>query len=187
MRFSNNRMAKGKRNPYFLRLLSQHPKDCAQQLLGNLIVRRTLTGKLLVARIVEVEAYHQDEPASHSFRGKTLRNAAMFLPPGYCYVYFIYGNHYCLNVSCMEEGIGAAILIRRAEPLSPKSLRLDSPGLLCKALEVDKSLNGVDMLSSESPLFLRRGKRLNCKRIIARERIGIRVAKDLMWRFILKL
>lgn len=178
-------MESSKRNSYFLRLLSKHPAESAPKLLGHLLVRKLKGGELIIARITEVEAYHQDEPASHSFRGKTNRNAPMFLPPGYAYVYFIYGNHFCLNVSCMGEGIGAAILFRGASALSPRGLRLSGPGLLCKALEIDKSMNGVDLLDSSSPIYLKRSRKPSAS-VIATPRIGIRKGRELLWRFVLK-
>lgn len=140
-------------------------------------------GEIVEARLVEVEAYHQREPASHSFRGLTRRNAVMFGPPGFAYVYFIYGMHYCLNVSCEPEGVGAAVLIRAAEAIRPARLRLDGPATLCKALAIDRSLNGTDMLDSSSPLYLTPGKLRKGERIISSPRIGIRMGKSLPWRF----
>ncbi len=179
-------MSAGTRNRYFLRMLSKHPKDCAQEVLGHLLVRKLDCGEMIVVRVTEVEAYHQDEPASHSHRGRTPRNAPMFLPPGFAYVYFIYGNHFCLNVSCMKEGVGAAILIRGAEAVTPKGLRLGGPGLICKSLEIDRRMNSVDLLDSSSPIFLNRGRKPVRSRVISAPRIGIKKAKELMWRFILE-
>jgi len=109
----------------------------------------------------------------------------MFLPPGFAYIYFIYGNHYCLNISCMEEGIGAAILIRALEPISPKMLRLSGPGIICAQLMIDRSLDGVDMLTSSSPLHLKRGRIRKNEEIRSLPRVGITKAAHLRWRFIL--
>ena len=89
----------------------------ARELLGKVLVRDS-GGLLLAGRIVEVEAYlGENDPASHSFAGKTARTAVLFGPPGYAYVYFIYGNHYCLNVSCEPEGKAGGVLFRALEPL----------------------------------------------------------------------
>src|SRR6266496_2815630 len=94
------------------------PQRVARALLGKVLVRQTDDIRL-TARIVEVEAYlGQDDPAAHSAAGRTLRNAVLFGPPGHAYVYFIYGNHFCLNVSCEPEGKAGCVLFRALEPLS---------------------------------------------------------------------
>src|SRR5947209_17717820 len=93
------------------------PRLVGPHLLGKVLVRRQ-GRKMLIGRIVEVEAYlGAEDAAAHSFIGKTLRNAVLFGPPGYAYVYFIYGNHYCLNVSCLPDGIPAGILFREGKPI----------------------------------------------------------------------
>ena len=95
-------------------------------------------------RIVEVEAYDQEDPASHGFRGRTPRNTAMFGPPGHAYVYFTYGMHHCLNFVTREEGIPQAVLIRALEP-GPGVGRCSGPGLICRSLSIDRTLNGVQL------------------------------------------
>ncbi len=94
------------------------PRRVSRDLLGKVLVRRQ-GRRLLVGRIVEVEAYlgHND-PAAHSFAGRTARNAVLWGPPGIAYVYFIYGNHYCLNVSCLGDGVAGGVLFRALEPLA---------------------------------------------------------------------
>ncbi len=97
---------------------NRDPVVVARELLGKLLIRRE-GRKLLAGRIVEDEAYlGANDPAAHAFSGRTPRNAVLFGPPGHAYVYFIYGNHYCLNVSCMPEGDGEGVLFRAMEPVS---------------------------------------------------------------------
>lgn len=171
----------------------------ASELLGKLLVRRESSG-LLVGRIVETEAYRGvDDPASHSYRGKTPRNAVMFGPPGIAYVYFTYGNHYCLNAVTEEEGTPAAVLIRAVEPLEgvdvmkrnrgvEKITEVGSgPGKLTKALQITREQNGCDLTDPVSDLIIcepsEAGKAFET---IRTTRIGIRLAQDKMWRFYVK-
>src|SRR5215475_15585067 len=93
------------------------PRRVARDLLGKLLLRRH-GRKLLAGRVVEVEAYLGDDPAAHSFAGRTARNAVLWGPPGISYVYFIYGNHYCFNVSCLPDGQAGGVLFRALEPLA---------------------------------------------------------------------
>jgi DNA-3-methyladenine glycosylase len=146
------------------------PDVVARKLLGKLLVR---SGELLVARIVEVEAYFgESDPAAHSFAGKTARNAVLFGPPGHAYVYFVYGMHFCLNVSCEPEGLAGCVLLRALQPLcgleamaiarglaapvrASKALSslTSGPGRLCQAFGVTRARdNGVDLTAPESDL-----------------------------------
>ena len=144
------------------------PDIVARGLLGKLVTRR-LGDEKLTGRIVEIEAYlGLDDPAAHSYAGKTARNAVLFGPPGFAYVYFIYGMYYCLNFSCQPEGHGAGVLIRALEPvagldtmarlrkLPPYSnprLLTSGPGRLCQALDITRAAhNGLDVTSRTSPL-----------------------------------
>src|SRR5437870_8743835 len=96
---------------------ARDPREVSRDLLGKVLVRRARR-KLLAGRIVEVEAYlGDDDPAAHAAAGKTLRNAVLWGPPGMSYVYFIYGNHYCFNVSCLPDGKAGGVLFRALEPL----------------------------------------------------------------------
>jgi DNA-3-methyladenine glycosylase len=136
----------------------------ARFLIGKVIVRE-LADTRLIGRIVETEAYPQRDPAAHHFRGPTPRNQSMFLRRGHAYVYFSYGNHFMLNVTAELPGIGGGVLIRALEPLQgiPQMERhrnttrlLDltrGPGRLAAALQIDRSLDGVD-LCAPGPLWL---------------------------------
>jgi DNA-3-methyladenine glycosylase len=127
------------RNPLAREFYDRDPRRVSRELLGKVLVRKE-GRQLRSARIVEVEAYlGENDPASHSFAGRTLRNAVLFGPPGHAYVYFIYGNHYCLNVSCLPDGVAGGILFRAVEPLTgveqmarSRNVSVTSPGDLRK-------------------------------------------------------
>ena len=118
----------------------------ARELLGKHVVHRD-GGVERAGRIVEVEAYlGPHDRAAHSSKGLTPRTRVMFGPPGHAYVYLIYGLHHCLNVVTEPEGHGAAVLIRALEPVRNLAGKASGPGLLCRALGVDRRLNGADLL-----------------------------------------
>jgi len=165
----------------------------ARDLLGKHLVR-FWQSKRMECRIVEVEAYGgNDDPASHAFRGPTVRNAPMFGEPGHAYIYFTYGNHYCLNVTTQRSGVPGAVLIRAVQPLAGLKLmrRLrprvsdqqltNGPGKLTKALAIDKSLNEVDM-TRRGPLFIIDSMWEPIK-ISRSPRVGIKYGGDRLWRF----
>src|SRR6202521_3975251 len=149
----------------------RNPRRVARDLLGKILLRE---GEFhLTARIVEVEAYlGENDPAAHAAAGNTARNSILFGPPGYAYVYFIYGNHYCLNVSCEPEGRAGSVLIRALEPLSgmeemaqargieirgPKDLLniTRGPGRLAQAFAITRGRdNGCDLTSTASGLWI---------------------------------
>ena len=121
----------------------------AQDLLGKHLVH-VVRGIERVGRIVEVEAYlGPHDRAAHSSKGFTPRTSVMFGPPGHAYVYLIYGMHHCLNVVTEPEGHGSAVLIRALEPVSNITGKTSGPGLLCKALGIDRSLNGADLIGDQ--------------------------------------
>lgn len=174
-----------------LAFLAGVPEQVAPRLLGCLLVRE-LDGHRLVGRIVETEAYHQSDVASHSYRGQTPRNSVMFGPAGFLYVYFTYGMHYCCNIVTGAEGEGAAVLIRAVEPIEGQSLMkqrrrragiemTNGPAKLCQALAIDKALNGHDL--TQLPLQLIEQPPIDKKFIATSPRIGISQAKDVPWRF----
>jgi DNA-3-methyladenine glycosylase len=155
---------------------------------------RELDGRILRARIVEVEAYDEEDPASHTHRGPTPRNAAMFLAAGHAYVYRSYGIHHCLNVVVGEAGHGAGLLIRAVEPLEGEDVMLarrgtsrrqltNGPGKVCAALGIDLSLTGHDL--NLPPLQLEREREHPLSDIVVTTRIGISKAAEAPRRFYL--
>jgi len=167
----------------------------APALLGRHLVRRLADGTVCRVRIVETEAYEPDDPASHSYRGRTKRNGSMFGEPGHLYVYLIYGIHHCLNVVTGSAGHGGAVLVRAAEPLEgrramerhrgttdPRAL-CRGPGRLAASLAVDRGSDGIDLLGS-SELWLEPGEAVPADRISRTRRVGISVGADTAWRWV---
>jgi DNA-3-methyladenine glycosylase len=176
----------------------------AQELLGKYFIRR-IGKSLLIGKIVEVEAYRSNDPASHSFRGKTNRNSVMFDEGGHLYVYFTYGMHFCANIVTGRKEIGEAVLIRAVEPLvgiemmkinrygSNKSINLQSlnhkilinltngPAKFCKAFGLARQENGLDLLDSE--ISITEGESIPSKLIKRSSRIGIQQGIEKNWRF----
>lgn len=175
--------------------LSRPAEVVAPELLGSILVRE-INGHRLAGRIVETEAYHQRDAASHSYRGQTPRTEVMFGPPGHLYVYFTYGMHHCCNVVTGPPGEGSAVLIRALEPVEGMEImkqhrRQDNmhnlcngPAKLCQALLIDKSFNGQDL--AKPPCWLEYNKPLPRSEIIATTRIGISQDTHRQWRFYIK-
>ncbi len=184
---------------------NRDPVTVGRELLGKMLIRRE-GRKLLAGRVVEDEAYlGADDAAAHAYSGITPRNAVLFGRPGHAYVYFIYGNHYCLNVSCMPKGLGEGVLLRAMEPVfgleamararelelpaspSTSQLRLLSsgPGRMAEALGITRARdNGKDLTSRRSDLwFADDGYRP--ERIAVTPRIGIRRAVEEPLRFVI--
>jgi DNA-3-methyladenine glycosylase len=200
---------------------NRDPLIVARELLGKLLVRRRAAGAapesahsspqesaLLAGRIVEAEAYlGAADPGAHAYRGPTPRNAVLFGPPGHAYVYFIYGNHYCMNVSCQPAGEAGCVLLRALEPLGGLAAmaalrgvplaaqptlaqlrRLTSgPGRLSQALGITRAQhNGCDLCSRQSDLYIATaGKDATAGRISATARINVTRAPHHEYRFVL--
>jgi DNA-3-methyladenine glycosylase len=174
------------------------PEVVARKLIGKLITH-DLNGERLTGRIIESEAYlGRSDPASHTYGGKTARNAVLFGPPGFSYVYFVYGMHYCLNFSCHVQGEPGGVLIRALEPIAgletmarlrgisgtgKRKLLCSGPGRLCQALGITRAKdNGVDVTLANSRLqVLDDGSRPAS--VSVTPRIGISKAVDLPLRF----
>jgi len=181
------------------------PRRVARELLGKVLVRHD-RGSLRAGRIVEVEAYlGRKDPAAHAFSGPTPRNQVLFGPPGHAYVYFIYGNHYCLNVSCEPEGRGGGVLFRALEPISgieamararhlrlpsvprPGELRLlaSGPGRLAEALGITRPRdNAKDFASPVADLQIV-DDGFPPARVALTPRVGITKAADHKLRYLI--
>ncbi|MCI1935264.1 MAG: DNA-3-methyladenine glycosylase [Bifidobacteriaceae bacterium] len=191
-------------------------EEVARRLLGCYLIRtfdpaveypagqgREGTVSRVVVRIVETEAYDQNDPASHAYHGKSERNKALFGPAGHLYVYFTYGMHYCANVTCGDDGFGAGALIRAVEPVDGQSREVllarrglagatgkraanatNGPAKLCKALDIDKRLYAHDL--RRPPLQLVSGNLLPGEKVQATERIGISKAAEVLRRFVIE-
>lgn len=165
----------------------------AKKLIGKILVRK-LKNKIYAGKIVETEAYMgSKDAASHSYNGLTKRNEVMFESGGVCYIYFTYGNHYCINAVTREKGTAHAVLIRALEPVAGIELMkknrgtdniynlTNGPGKLTQAFEIDKSLNGLSFRSKE--LFIAEPKQTDKIKISGSKRIGITKNADKLWRF----
>jgi DNA-3-methyladenine glycosylase len=160
--------------------------EVAEELIGATFLVDGVGGK-----IVELEAYHHEDPAAHGYRGRTARNASMFGPPGHAYVYRSYGVHWCVNFVCEPEGVADAVLIRALEPtegvaemrrrrgLDDERLLCAGPGRLCQALAITREHDGLPL---DRPPF-RLEPRAETPEIVRGPRIGISRAADLPWRY----
>lgn len=178
--------------PFFARPVARVARD----LLGRWLVHETPEGRC-VGRIVETEAYDENDPASHSHNGPTPRNAAMFGPPGHAYVYRSYGVHWCFNVSAVAAGRGAAVLLRALEPIEgfevmrPRRLATArhcrdrdlarGPGRICQAMAIDQRHDGQALLDGALRIVSPTGFRRPA--VEASTRIGISKGIETLWRF----
>ena len=178
------------------------PRRVSRDLLGKLLVRRQ-GRKRLIGRIVEVEAYlGTGDLAAHAAAGRTARNDVLFGPPGHAYVYFIYGNHYCLNISCLRDGMPGCILIRALEPVgdieemtrarrvsvqSAGDLRklTSGPGRLAQAFGITRERdNGKNLTNSASDLFVAEDG-FHPRRVSITKRVGITKAAEMPLRYVI--
>jgi DNA-3-methyladenine glycosylase len=160
--------------------------EVAPDLIGAVLLFDGVGG-----RIVELEAYDQTDPAAHSFGGPTPRNAVMFGPPGYAYVYRSYGIHWCLNLVCEPAGSAGAVLIRALQPteglpvmrrrrgVTDERLLCSGPGRLCEALRITAAHNGLALDAPPFALFARTGR----VEVVVGPRIGITKAVEKPWRY----
>lgn len=180
----------------------------AEKLLGKILVSE-VNGEVLAGKIVETEAYRgAEDKAAHSYNNRrTLRTEVMFGEAARAYIYFIYGMYNCMNIVCEEVGTPQAVLIRALEPVEGIELMCknrykkfyeeltnrekvnlsNGPGKLCKALNIDRTLNGENLLGDK--LYLVEGEKINKKDIVLAKRVGIdyaEEAKDFLWRFYIK-
>jgi DNA-3-methyladenine glycosylase len=176
--------------------LSDDVVTAAVRLLGCTIEADTPEGTVGV-RLVEVEAYRgSDDPASHSFRGRTARNAVMFGPAGHLYVYFVYGMHFCVNISCLTDGEAGAVLLRAGEVVSDPAVararrptaRRDhelarGPARLASLLALRREHNGVDVTDPLSPVRLLAAPPVDPVLVANGPRVGVAAAHERPWRF----
>lgn len=171
--------------------------EVAPDLLGRVLVRLDPGGERLAGRIVEVEAYAEDDPASHSYRGQTARNRVMFGPAGHLYVYFTYGMHFCSNVVTGREGEGSAVLLRAVQPLEgigamalrrrttdPRRL-CAGPARLAEAFGITREQDGADVVQGDEVRLLE-GEATPRARIVRTTRVGVSVATQRRWRFVVR-
>ncbi|MDN5933675.1 MAG: DNA-3-methyladenine glycosylase, partial [Pseudonocardia sp.] len=168
----------------------------AVRLLGGTVESDTPDGTVAV-RLVEVEAYRgADDPASHSYRGRTPRNAVMFGPAGHLYVYFVYGMHFCANVTCLGDGEPGGVLLRGGEVVSDPGVarvrrptaRRDAdlargPARLAALLGLSREQNGLDVTDPASPVRVRADAPVDPARVRSGPRVGVAAAHDVPWRF----
>jgi len=177
------------------------PREVSRDLLGKLLVRNE-SNQVISGRIVEAEAYLSDDPAAHSAAGRTARNDVLFGPPGRAYVYFIYGNHWCFNVSCLPDGIAGGVLFRAIEPVDgielmarargitvngDRDLRLltSGPGRLAEAFGITRDRdNGKDLFAPDSDLWIG-DDGSSAPEIATTVRIGITKAAEMPLRYVI--
>lgn len=176
--------------------LAIDPLDAARLLLGC-VLTSDIDGERVSVRLVEVEAYRgTDDPAAHTYRGRTDRNAVMFGPAGHLYVYFVYGMHFCANVVSMTDGVPGAVLLRAGEvvegvptarerrPGSRSDAELaKGPARLTTILGLDRGHNGLDLTDADSPVRLYAGDPVPDESVRTGPRVGVATAMEVPWRW----
>ncbi|HVV18925.1 MAG TPA: DNA-3-methyladenine glycosylase [Pseudonocardiaceae bacterium] len=176
--------------------LAIDPLDAARLLLGC-VLTSDIGGERVSVRLVEVEAYRgTDDPAAHTYRGRTDRNAVMFGPAGHLYVYFVYGMHFCANVVSMTDGVPGAVLLRAGEvvegvptarerrPGSRSDAELaKGPARLTTILGLDRGHNGLDLTDADSPVRLYAGDPVPDESVRTGPRVGVATAMEVPWRW----
>jgi DNA-3-methyladenine glycosylase len=183
-------------NNYIAEALKKGSVEAAPLLLGCILSRKSPEGELAM-KIVETEAYRQDDPASHSYKGPSARTAPMFNEGGYIYVYFTYGMHYCVNVVVGQKGVGEAVLIRAAEPIAGIEIMkkhrgvqnlyslTNGPAKLTQALGIISTELSGKKLGPETLQLSPPARTINKEDIVVSRRIGIKQAVEKPWRFYL--
>lgn len=156
----------------------------AKELLGCKLCRKD-GNSLLSGIIVETEAYTQNDPACHAYKGRTPRASTLFKEPGIAYVYFIYGMYHCVNVVTEPFDTAGAVLIRALQPIGLLH-NTNGPGKLCRELKITKDLNEYDLTIYNSELWIEQGNKILEDNIVKTTRIGIKLAAEYPWRFYIK-
>jgi DNA-3-methyladenine glycosylase len=176
----------------------QDTREVARQLLGKRLIRRTAGGEIISGEIVETEAYLFDDPASHSYRGPSIRNKSMYGVPGRTYIHLSYGIHDMLNIVTRPDGVGEAVLVRAVLPLegidlirqnvgkpdAPIQRLASGPGLVAKAFGISRFADSdVDLTNPESGIWIENYLEISSASVVVTVRIGITKAADKPWRY----
>lgn len=160
--------------------------EVAKDLLGCVLLKKDpQTGFVQAGKIVETEAYTQDDPSCHAYRGKTKRSVTLFKDPGISYVYFTYGMYHCMNIVTEPYDTAGAVLIRALEPIENLD-NTNGPGKLCREMSITREHNEIPVFDKNSPIIIVSGENIDKDNIVQTTRIGIRLAADYPWRFYIR-
>ncbi len=158
--------------------------EVARDLLGKVLCRK-IDDKILKGIIVETEAYTQEDPSCHAYRGITPRCKSLFAEPGTLYVYFTYGMYHCCNISTYKKDYGCGVLIRALEPVQNLD-NTNGPAKLCREMNITKELDGTDIKNKKGNIWIEDFQSYTSAEIIQTTRVGIKEGIDLPWRFYVK-